>query len=174
MTAGTGSMSSFVRNRWALVPVGMLAATVVGAVLVVTLAVNDRGAAAAEPDYYRKATAWDEWKEQLARNGALRWVVTPEFGPAAGGSGLARLELTVADKHGVPIEHASVRAEVVPIRDADARVELPLAEGAAGRYGADVPLRTGGLWEIRTTVEWKGQRYVDRVRRSVRFGRPVP
>lgn len=174
MNPSNGPVPSIVRNRWALVPVGMLAATVVGAVLVVTLAVNDRGATAAEPDYYRKATAWDEWKEQLARNGALRWVVTPEFVPAAGGSGLARLELTVADKHGVPIEHAVVRAEIVPIRDADARVGLALTEGAAGRYGADVPLRTGGLWEIRATVEWKGQRYADRIRRSVRFGSAAP
>lgn len=162
------------RNRWAFVPAAMLSCTIVGAVLVVTLAVNDRGATAAEPDYYRKATAWDRWKEQLARNGALRWVVTPEFVPAAGGTGLARLELSVADKHAVPIEHAVVRAEVVPIRDADSRVDLALPEVSPGRYGADVPLRLGGLWEIRTTVEWKGQRYVDRVRRSLDFGRRTP
>lgn len=170
----SGAVASVVRNRWAFVPVAMLGATVLGAVLVVTLAVNDRGATAAEPDYYRRAVAWDEWKVQLARNGALRWVVTPEFVPAAGGSGLARLELSVADKHGVPIERASVHAEVVPIREADARVRVAMPEGAPGRYGADVPIRVGGLWEIRATVEWKGQTYVDRVRRTVRFGKAAP
>lgn len=170
----SGAMAAVARNRWAFVPIAMIGATVVGAVLVVTMAVNDRGATAAEPDYYRKAVAWDEWKEQLARNGSLRWVVTPELAPASGGSGLARLELSVADKHGVPIERASVRAEVIPIRDADARIQLLMAEGAPGRYGADVPLRVSGQWEIRTTVEWKGQTYVDHFRRSLRFGRAVP
>lgn len=169
-----GAIESVVRNRWALVPVGVLAATVASAVLVVTLAVNERNATAAEPDSYRKGAAWDDWKAQLARNGALRWVLTPEFVPSPAGSGLARLELAVADKHAVPIEGATVSVEVIPIRDAESRVELALAESSAGRYGVDVPLRTGGLWELRVTVDWKGKRYCDRIRRSVSFSRSAP
>ena len=170
----TSALGSLVRNRWAFVPVGVLAATVVSAVLVVTLAVNERNATAAEPDSYRKGAAWDEWKAQLAANGALRWVVTPEFLPSPTGSGLARLELSVADKHSVPIEGALVRVEVVPIRDADSRIELALPEAAPGRYGVEVPLRTGGLWELRVTVDWKDKRYRDRIRRTVSFGRRAP
>ena len=170
----TPSVSAIVRNRWALVPVGMLLATVASAVLVVTLAVNERGATAAEPDSYRRGAAWDEWKEQVARNGALRWVVTHEIVAGSSPSGSPRLEVAVADKHAVPVAGAVVRAEVIPIRDGDARIELALAEGAPGRYAVDVPLRVGGIWEVRTTVERKGQRYADRVRRTVRFARPAP
>jgi hypothetical protein len=169
-----GTLASVVRNRWALVPVGVLAATVASAVLVVTLAVNERNATAAEPDSYRKGAAWDEWKAQLARNGALRWVLTPEFVPSPTGSGLARLEVSVADKHAVPIEGAAVSVEIIPIRDADSRIGLALAESSTGRYGVEVPLRSGGLWELRVTVDWKGRRYCDRIRRSVTFGRDEP
>lgn len=165
-----GIARNFLANRWAFVPVAVLGATVAFAVFVVVFLVNERGAIAAEPDSYRKGVAWDDWKRQEAENGVLRWVVTPAIGAAPNGTGLAHLTLSVADKHALPIEGAVVRAEVVPIVDADRRVELAFAEGAPGAYGADVPLRTGGLWEVRTTVEWKGHRYCDRVRRNVSFG----
>lgn len=156
-------------NRWAFVPVVMLAAVVTAAVLVVTLAVNDRGATAAEPDYYRKGAAWDDWKKQLALNGVLRWVVTPNVVASHTAAGFARLELAIADKHGMPIEGAVVHATVIPILDGDARVELMLTHDGAGQYSAELPIRIGGQWEIRSTVEWRGNRFCDRVRRTVEF-----
>ncbi len=162
-------LRSLLRNRWAFVPVFMLAAVVTAAVLVVTLAVNDRGATAAEPDYYRKGAAWDEWKKQLAMNGVLRWVVTPNVVASQTEAGLARLQLSVADKHGMPIEGAAVHAAVIPILDGDARVELVLTHVGAGQYSAELPIRIGGQWEIRSTVEWHGSRFCDRVRRTVEF-----
>lgn len=173
MSRPQGTFSVLLANRWAFVPVAVLGSAVLSAVAVVTLAVNDRGATAAEPDYYRKGASWDDWKRQLAENGALRWVLTPEIVPGSAGSGFARLEMAVADKNAVPIEGAQVHVEVIPIKDADSRVEVALPESAAGRYGADVPLRVGGVWEIRSTVEWKGKRYCDRVRRNVAFARPA-
>lgn len=172
MSRPQGAIAAMVANRWAFVPVVVLGTTVLSAVAVVTLAVNDRGATAAEPDSYRKGAAWDDWKRQLAENGALRWVLTPEIVAGSPGSGFARLEMAVADKNAVPIAGAAVRVEVIPIKDGDSRVEVVLPESAAGRYGADVPLRVGGVWEIRSTVEWKGKRYCDRVRRNVAFARP--
>lgn len=170
MIGGRG-MESLIEHRWALVPVAMMLATVAGAVVLVTVAVGDRSALATEPDYYRRGAAYDAWKQQVAANGALRWVVTPAILPAQAGAG-ARLELSVADRHGISLEGAAVRAEIIPIRDADARCNLSLAEVAPGRYGVDVPLRVGGQWEIRATVEWKGKTWSDRMRRSVRFGPP--
>jgi hypothetical protein len=166
----TGLVRTAIENRWAFVPVGILAATVAFAVFVVVFLVNGRGATAAEPDYYRKGVAWDEWRRQEAENGTLRWVVTPSFGASPAGTGLVHLTLAVADKNAVPIVGAAVRAEVIPIADADRRVEVACAESGPGAYGVDVPLRAAGLWEIRTTVEWKGHRYCDRVRRQVAFG----
>ena len=156
------------QSRWAFVPVLLMSGTVVGAAIAVTVAVSERGALAAEPDYYRRGAAYDDWKRQVAANGALRWVVTPEVVPARVGTG-ARLELSVADKHGIALEGAAVRAEVVPIVDADARCAVTLPESSPGIYAADVPLRIGGQWEIRATVEWKGRTWSDRMRRSVTF-----
>jgi hypothetical protein len=167
--SGTRGMRTLIENRWAFVPVVMMLGTVVGAVVVVTVAVMDRSALATEPDYYRRGAAYDAWKRQVAANGALRWVVTPAIVPARSGTG-ARLELSVADKHGIPIAGAAVRAEVIPIRDADARCDVTLAETSPGRYGVDVPMRVGGQWEIRATVDWKGMTWSDRMRRSVTFG----
>ena len=39
----------------------------------------------------------------------------------------------------------------------------------AGQYSAELPIRIGGQWEIRSTVEWHGSRFCDRVRRTVEF-----
>ena len=59
----------FLENRWALVPVVMLSCTVIGATAMVTLALGDGSATAAEPDSYRKGAAWDETNRQIAENG---------------------------------------------------------------------------------------------------------
>jgi hypothetical protein len=169
MTIKAVTGGSLIANRWAFVPVIMLSGVVAAAVLVVSFAVNDRGATAVEPDYYRKGAAWDEWKQQLALNGVLRWMVTPSIVASQTSAGLARLELSVSDKHGMPIEGASVRVDVIPILDGDARVELRLVHDGSGHYSAEIPLRIGGQWEIRSTVEWRGKRFCDRVRRNVEF-----
>ena len=152
--------------RWAFVPPALLLATVSSAAIAVSLALRDAGGGASEPDSYRRGMLWDAWKEQQAQNGVLRWGLTPEVVPLPGGAG-AHVQVAVADKHAVPLEGAQVEVEVIPIRCADARVHAMLLEGAAGRYGASIALRDGGLWELRMKVEWNGHTYVDRVRRSV-------
>ena len=98
-----------------------------------------------------------------ARENAV-WEVMLEPGVAGSPHVLTREETFVA------LEGAAVRAEIIPIRDADARCDVALAEMAPGRYGVDVPLRVGGQWEIRATIDWKGKTWSDRMRRSVTFG----
>lgn len=159
---------SIVANRWVLFPVAMIAGTVVFAVISVAIAVGD--GTAAEPDSYRKSIAWDAHRAQVAQNGLLGWVVTPTVVGGSGLDGAVMLRIGVADKHAVPIDGGRVIAEVVPIRDADRRVTLELAEVAPGTYEAKCPVRIGGQWEIRTTIESRGKRYADRVRRFVEFG----
>ncbi|MCE9619653.1 MAG: FixH family protein [Planctomycetes bacterium] len=163
----------FIENRWAYVPVAMLSFTVTAAAVVVTLAFSDTNVTAAEPDYYRKAASWDDHKRQLAQNNALGWIVTPTIIPGTNDPTLARLELVVADKYGIGIEHASVQAEIIPILSANSRVTLNLPEGDGGHYGVDVPLRVNGQWEIRATVQSKGRLYTDDFRRHVSFGKPA-
>lgn len=159
---------SIVANRWVLFPVAMIAGTVIFALVAVAIAVGD--GTAAEPDSYRKSVAWDAHRAQVAQNGLLGWVVTPTVTGGGGIDGAVTLRIGVADKHAVPIDGGKVTAEVVPIRDADRRVMLELAEVSPGMYEAACPVRVSGQWEIRTTVESRGKRYADRVRRFVEFG----
>lgn len=164
-----------VANRWAFVPVALLAGTVTFAAFAVRLAITDRQANAVEPDYYRKAVAWDDWKRQQAENGALAWVVTPAFEASPTDARRPRLRIAVTDKHGIVLDGATVRAQVIPIRDPDSRVDVALAPDPDGAgWVADVPLRVGGQWEARVEVDWKGKHWADRFRRQVVFGRPSP
>ena len=166
--------SRLIQNRWALVPVLMLSFTITAAIVILTFAFSDSNVTAVEPDYYRKALAWDDYRKQLAENGVLGWVVTSTFVAGQNDPTLARLELTVADKYGVNIEHARVRVECIPILAANSRISTALQEISAGHYAADVPLRVNGMWEIRATVEAKNHLYCDRFRRHLSFGKPRP
>lgn len=161
-------MKNLVENRWAFVPVGLLLLSVCICTLGVTLALANGDTA--EPDYYQKGAHYDDFKAQLRQNGVIGWVVTPELVASSKDPRLARLELTVADKHGIKIDPATVAVEVIPIRDATRRVNLTLDRVDAGVYAADVPLRSGGNWEFRVQVDALGKHYTDRFRRPVAFG----
>lgn len=161
-------MRSLIENRWAFMPVALLAVSFAICATGVTIAVS--GADPAEPDYYRKGAQYDSFKAQVAQNGFLGWVVTSELVASTADPRLARLQVTVADKHGIVIDPAEVQVEVVPIRDATQRATVQLARVGDGRYAADVPVRIGGQWELRLTVDAKGKRYTDCFRRPVMFG----
>lgn len=158
---------SIVANRWALVPIAMIAATVAAGAVAVAIAVRD--GAPVEPDSFRKGLSWDAHRAQIAQNGLLGWVLTTEVAGGGDMDGSAVLRIAVDDKHGMPIEGARVRAEAIPMRDADARILVHLAERSPGRYEAPCPLRISGQWEIRAVVEAKGMRYADSIRRFVEF-----
>lgn len=158
-------------RRWAVVPVAMLAATLAFAAVAVSMAVGQPGATAVEPDYYRRGLHYDDYRRQVEQNGLLRWVVTPALSASPADPRRARLEIAVADRHGVAITDAQVTAEVIPISNADRRVTLTLHEAGEGRYAADVPLRTGGQWEVRVEIRAGEQVFADRFRRQVRFAK---
>lgn len=164
-------MKQLLENRWAFVPVALLSATVISGFLMVSLSMGDGGATAVEPDYYRKAAAWDEVKEQRTQNGYLNWVVTPAIVASPQDPFKAQLELTVADKFAVNIASARVTVELFPLRDADRRCVVECREVAPGRYAAQIPLRISGQWEFRVRVESKDRVYTDCFRRMLRFER---
>lgn len=157
------------KDRWLLAPFALLSLSVTGATVMITLARGDGQGAAAEPDYYRKAVQWDAVKAQRKANDALGWVVTPTIMAGRDDPRSARLEVVVADKYTVEIAGATVEAEVVPIRAADARVALALLPMGGGRYGADVPMRVGGMWECRVSIVVGERKYCDEFRRQVTF-----
>jgi len=148
-------------KRWALVPVLMLTGGVCVGITLVTLSSSDVAGAAAEPDSYRKGARWDDWKEQRARNGTLRWSVTCD---------LERLDdwtqviIAVVDKHAIPLDDAQVSVELIPILEADSRMTVPAHQIAPGRYAVRAPMRTPGQWEVRTRIERGDDLYQDRSR----------
>ena len=83
-------------HRW---PVGLglvLALTIAGNVVVYRLATR-RDARAIEPDYYRKAVAWDSTQAVAARSRALGWRLEATLGGAAAARADERLDTALAE-----------------------------------------------------------------------------
>jgi hypothetical protein len=156
-------------NRWVLFPFAMLGFSVVLAVVTVQAALHGQGAAA-EPDYYGKAVAWEDVQRQRAANDRLRWNVTPSFAPSETDRRVPRLELAIADKWDLPIEGGVVAVEAIPVKAVHLGGEVALRELAPGRYAGDLPARMDGQWEFRVRVDREGERYTDTFRRVLRFG----
>jgi nitrogen fixation protein FixH len=142
----------------------------VAAVLGVTIAVNgllfwaarDRNAAAVEPDYYRKALRWDSTRAEDRTGAALGWRIEADLGaldPAG-----ATLAVRLADRAGAPLEGAAVEVTAVHNLEALHPVVGRLVPVGPGAYGARLPLRRAGLWELRLEVARGG----DRLRVSLR------
>lgn len=148
---------------WPLAVIGALAVTVV-ANLGILVAANDSGHAVVEPDYYRKAVAWDSTMAQEARDDSLGWSVQAEFEPAEGG---ARLRAHVADRHGAPVSGAHVSVAGIHNLDAGHPIVGALSETAPGEYEALLPFRRTGLWELRFRVENHGGSFTADLRREL-------
>lgn len=145
------------------------------AILCVTVAVNgyllwvanDRDAFAVEPDYYRKAVAWDSTLAERRRSAELGWTIDAALAPAASG---ARLEVALADRAGAALRAADVDVEAIHNREPERAVSVRLRSGEDGRAVADVPLRHAGLWELRFVVRRGADRYSATLRRDLGAG----
>jgi nitrogen fixation protein FixH len=144
-------------SGWPLAIVAVLAMTVAANIALLWQA-NAAGGNDVEPDYYRRALAWDSTQAAHARSVALGWRA--EAGFAAAGSG-ATLEVVLEDSLAQPLPGASVT--VVGLHNLDPLHALTwkLAETAPGRYGAVVQLPHAGRWELRVSArrgsdDWLG------------------
>jgi nitrogen fixation protein FixH len=141
------------KDRAWLWPAGLVALLVAGVganVAFMVVATRDPSFAV-EPDYYRKALAWDATMAQEARNEALGWGVSVATTPA-GRRGHLRLHAAVADRGGASVGGATVTVEALHGARASQVVVATLAEEAPGRYATELPLRRAGLWELRFRV----------------------
>jgi hypothetical protein len=156
---------------WPIAIVAVLALTVIGNVFVI-VAANGRDAAVVEPDYYRKALAWDSTLAQRARDQDLGWRLDARLAPL-GADGRARLEARLAGRDGAPIADARVHVVAVHNREARAPRTATLAP-VAGGYAAELPLARAGLWELRFDVRRGGERFTATLRREAMPGTPAP
>lgn len=149
-------------RAWPFAIAGILLAGVGANVGLIVLASSDPSAAI-EPDYYRKALAWDAEMAQQQRNIALGWSVHSvlQLG-REGADGL--LELTLADSSGKPLTGADVTALVMHNARAAAVQSVALRETEKGTYTAQVAAQRPGLWEIRVSVQREAQVFTARER----------
>jgi len=156
-----------VASLWPIAIVGVLAITV-GANGYLVYKAGDPSVYVVEPDYYRKAVAWDTTLAQLARDAALGWKLDASLGPVGPAGAVVRM--TLADSTGAPIAGARVALEAVNNLDGGHYVHARLTEAAPGTYVAEAALPRAGLWELRFDVTHGRDRFTADLRRDAPGG----
>ncbi len=151
---------------WALVPVGLLLASVGGVGSLSLIAAHDPGFAL-EKDYYQRAVHWDAQRAQWAQNARLGYRISLDVHRGKDG-----VELTTAltDHAGMPVRGASVEVEAFANARADDRRQWTLTERSAGTYGTSLGAPRPGLWEFRFVVTADGERFTAIERADVSAG----
>lgn len=152
---------------WAFVPVGLLAASLLGVGSMCSIAARDP-AFALEKDYYQRAVQWNGEQAQWAENAKLGYRVDITSSPTPSG---VELVARVLDRRNVPVRGAGVQAEAFANARAADRRTLPFIERNDGTYAASLPKPRPGLWELRVRVEQDGERFTKIVRTDLAPGR---
>lgn len=121
-------------------------------------------APAIEPDYYRRAVAWDSTLAARRASAALGWTADAALGPVGRGGGEVEVTLAMAD--GAPVEGAAVRVTAIHNARGGRIVEGALAAAGGGRYAAVLPLARPGRWELRIAAVRGAERFETSLRRE--------
>jgi nitrogen fixation protein FixH len=141
------------RWKWLLAIAGLLAANVVA---MVTLAVAaNHGGAQIVPDYYAKATHYDDELDRSSRSRALGWRV--ELAVAGD-----VIDATVVDASGAPISGAAVHVNGYQRAHAAEAVDIALAATSAGHYRGAMPGRRG-WYDLVARVDARAAQYTQRI-----------
>jgi nitrogen fixation protein FixH len=150
---------------WPLAIVGVLAITVGANAWILYEANRDPNATVVEPDYYRKAVAYDSTLAQARRDRALGWRLAAE--PGAFDPNGTPLALALTDREGLPIAGASVALVAIHNLDAGRLVSARLVTGADGRATGRLGLDRTGLWELRFDARRGAERFTTDLRCDV-------
>lgn len=143
---------------WPWFVVAALGFTVGVNVVMMVAASSDANGSVVEPDYYRKAVAWDQAMARAAESAKLGWRTTVVLQRATADSARLVVEVTGADA--LPVRGARFSAELIHNADAARPVRAVLAESRDGRYEATVPVRRAGMWEVRLEARRDVERFV--------------
>ena len=157
-------MSALGARLWPWVPAALLTCMLAGLGTMALIATHDPGFAL-ERDYYTKAVAYDGVIAQRAENARLGWSVDADVGLASSREGtllVIRLK-DVAE----PVTGAQVSIEALRNAAAAVVLEAELAERSPGEYASRLPIRRGGLWEIRVTAKRGSDRFTSVERTTV-------
>ena len=142
---------------WPVAIVGVLAITVGANAWILYEANRDPNATVVEPDYYRKAVAYDTTLGQERRDAALGWRLAAV--PGAFESAGTPLAMTLADRDGRALAGAVVTLVAIHNLDAGHVVSARLVTDAEGRARERVAFDRTGLWELRFEVRLGAERF---------------
>ncbi len=142
--------------------------TVVG--FTVYFAISDPSAAV-EPDYYRKALAWDQTARQIQHNRKLGWSAHVAFQASAGGGGQS-LRVDLRNKLGEPIAGATIECEYFANTNSGKRstVTLESLGSEPGAYRGSVNVDRAGLWHVRVRARTAVDVFTHETDAPVRMG----
>ncbi|MFI5246242.1 MAG: FixH family protein [Gemmatimonadales bacterium] len=138
------------RSTWWPVAIVAILTLTVGVNLWIYRVANDDQGIAIEPDYYRKAVAWDSTMEQARENRTLGWRVTPSLAAFTTRDG-ADLRVTLCDSTGAAISDATVKVVAFYNARAGETTDSTLIPRSGG-YETRLPVHHGGVWELRFDV----------------------
>jgi hypothetical protein len=147
------------RSLWPYAVVGLLGAHASAMMLAVHIAGGSSGHTVL-PEYYDRASTWDEVRAAKARSEALGWTldVTPET--LGDGTGQRRVSLALRDAAGDPVAGAAVQVRVYH-RSVGERREAAASAGVDGGYVALLPMERAGAYEVETLATLDGQEFRD-------------
>lgn len=128
--------------------VAMILGATVAANLVVMRLANDDPAFAIEPDYYKKAVAFDSTLAEERRSLDLGWTAMSSLAKSVR-DGESTLTVTLVDAHQQPVSGATVTVVALANARANDRLTASLQEVAPGRYQTDLAVHFAGQWEVR-------------------------
>jgi nitrogen fixation protein FixH len=142
---------------WPIGITGVLAATVAANIWVMVVA-NGDPSFAIEPEYYRKALAWDTTLAESRHNAALGWRLTSAMGPIAPDGGVL-LTARLTDSTGAGLAGAVVHVAALHVGRASDVHRVVLADSGDGTYVARLDARRPGQWELRFDATSGSERF---------------
>lgn len=157
-------------NRWAFVPVGLLAAMLLGLGSMAVIATNDPGFAL-ERDYYAKAVRWDQKRAQDDTDARLGYRLDVAATGGLDARANSEITLRLLDAVGAPLRGAQLRAEAFAVaRSNDVRT-LRFDEVAPGLYRAELSRARAGIWELRCSADRQGEHFTHTLRLELQVAR---
>ena len=147
---------------WPIAITAVLALTVGANVLLLRIA-TEPNAYATEPDYYRKAVAWDSTAAAERASTATGWSCDASL--VARGRAF-EIRLRLVDAAGAPVAGAAVHVTAIHNLAAATPSELTATPAAAGGYVATLPVARAGLWELRVAATRGREHFTADLRRE--------
>ncbi len=155
---------------WPIGVVVILSATVAANIVVMRIANND-AAFAIEPDYYKKAVAFDSTMALTQRSNALGWSARSAI-VASDSVGRPMLTVSLLDAQQQPLQGATVQVTALANARANDILSATLQETAPGQYQARLSALFAGLWEVRIDAVRGGEHFVTSTRTDVAHTAP--